>query len=73
MFSFSTLITSVKPLGLISVIAPIGMLDLSSTLGLTPSVKQSLDEACKIDVRVTPLWCHGGNQLVLNFIHGRRH
>jgi len=54
MFSFSTLITSVKPLRLISVIAPIGMLDLSSTLGLTRSVKLALDGACKIDVRVTP-------------------
>jgi hypothetical protein len=54
MFSFSTLITSVKPLRLISVIAPEGMLDLSSTLGLTPSVKPALDDACKIDVRVTP-------------------
>ncbi len=29
----------VKPLGLISTFAPIGMLDLSSTLALTPSVK----------------------------------
>jgi hypothetical protein len=29
-------------LGLISVIAPIGMLDLSSTLALTPSVKVGL-------------------------------
>jgi hypothetical protein len=49
------------------------MLDLSSRLGLTPSVKRALDEACKIDVRVDTLWCHGGNQLVLNFLHGRRH
>jgi hypothetical protein len=35
-FSISALIPSVKPL--ISTFAPIGMLDLSSTLALTPSV-----------------------------------
>jgi hypothetical protein len=35
---------SVKPLGLILVIAPIGMLDLSSTLTLTPSGKWALVE-----------------------------
>jgi hypothetical protein len=39
---FSALTPIVKPLGLISVIAPIGMLDLSSTLALTPSVKVGL-------------------------------
>jgi len=35
-FSFSALTPIVKPLGLISVIEPIGMLDLSSTLAWTP-------------------------------------
>jgi hypothetical protein len=40
-FSISTLTPSVKPLGLISTFAPIGMLDLGSTLALTPSVKQA--------------------------------
>jgi len=39
LFSFSDSTPSVKPLGLISVIAPIGMLDLNLTLALTPSVK----------------------------------
>jgi hypothetical protein len=38
-FSISVLTPSVKPLGLISTLAPIGMLDLSCTLALTPSVK----------------------------------
>jgi hypothetical protein len=38
-FLFQPLTPSVKPLGLISVIAPIGMRDLSSTLDLTPSLK----------------------------------
>jgi hypothetical protein len=37
-FSFSALIHSVKRLWPISVIASIGMLNLSSTLALTPSV-----------------------------------
>jgi hypothetical protein len=40
---FPALTPSVKPLGLISVIAPIGMLDLSSTLALTPRVKEGLN------------------------------
>jgi hypothetical protein len=40
--SFSAVTPIVKPLGLISVIAPIGMLDLSSTLALTPNVKVGL-------------------------------
>jgi len=35
-FSFSALTPIVKPVGLISVIEPIGMLDLSSTLAWTP-------------------------------------
>jgi hypothetical protein len=35
----SALTPSVKPLGLISTFAPIGMLDLSRSLALTPSVK----------------------------------
>jgi len=38
-FSISALTPSVKPLGLISTFAPIGMLDLSCTLALTHSVK----------------------------------
>jgi hypothetical protein len=36
-FCVSALTPSVKPLGLISTFAPIGMLDLSCTLALTPS------------------------------------
>ncbi len=39
LFSISAMTPSVKPVGLISTFAPIGMLDLSSTLALTPSVK----------------------------------
>ncbi len=38
-FCVSALTPSVKPLGLISTFAAIGMLDLSCTLALTPSVK----------------------------------
>ncbi len=37
-FCVSALTPSLKPLGLISTFAPIGMLDLSCTLALTPSV-----------------------------------
>jgi len=37
-FCVSALTPSAKPLGLISTFAPIGMLDLSCTLALTPSV-----------------------------------
>jgi hypothetical protein len=43
MFSFSALTPSVKTLGPISIFAPIGMLDMSSTLALTPSVKWALE------------------------------
>jgi hypothetical protein len=42
LFLFSALTPIVKPFGLISVIAPIGKLDLSSTLALTPNVKVGL-------------------------------
>jgi hypothetical protein len=38
-FSLLALTPNVKPLGLISTFAPIGMLDLGWTLALTPSVK----------------------------------
>jgi len=38
-FCVSALTRSVKPLGLISTFPPIGMLDLSCTLALTPSIK----------------------------------
>jgi hypothetical protein len=38
-FSISTLTPSVKPLGVVSTFPQIGMLDLASTLALTPSVK----------------------------------
>ncbi len=38
----SALTLSVKPLGLISTFAPIGMLDLGEILTLTPSVKAGL-------------------------------
>ncbi len=41
-FSISALTPSVKPSGLISTFAPIGMLDLGRTLALTPSVKRVL-------------------------------
>jgi len=40
--SFSAWTPIVKPVGLISVIAPIGMLDLSSTLASIPNVKVGL-------------------------------
>jgi len=40
-FSISTLTPNVKLLGLISTFAAIGMLDLGSTLALTPSVKRA--------------------------------
>jgi len=42
-FYFSTLTPIVKTLGLVSVIAPIGIFDLSSTMALTPSVKWALE------------------------------
>jgi hypothetical protein len=42
-FSISALTPSVKPLGPISTFGPIGMLDLGSTLALTPSVMLALD------------------------------
>ncbi len=41
-FSSSALTPNVKPLGLISTLASIGMLDLGWTLALTPSVKWAL-------------------------------
>ncbi len=49
LFFFSALTPSVKPLMLISVIGPIGMFDLSSTLGLTPSIKGAIRLASNID------------------------
>jgi hypothetical protein len=43
-FRISALTHSAKALGLISTFAPIGILDLSLTLALTPSVKWALGE-----------------------------
>lgn len=40
---FLTLTPIVKPLGLISMIAPIGIFDLTSTMALTLSVKWALE------------------------------
>ncbi len=45
LFSMSALTPTVKPLGLISTFAPIGMLDLSWTSSPTPSVKWALEPA----------------------------
>jgi hypothetical protein len=42
LFSYSALTLIVKPLTLISVIAPMGMLDLNLTLTLIPNVKWAL-------------------------------
>jgi hypothetical protein len=42
LFSIPDLTPNVKPLGLISTFAPIGMLDLGCTLALIPNVNRAL-------------------------------